>query len=110
MPGSFWRHSETTDPTSPDNGRPLPEAEIVADYVELALLGNRGDYPALPDTGWTPWLTDPRVIGVVFFALDGQPSFWGHTNWLAMTKTGVVLETYPPFKKLQLYNEKTEED
>jgi hypothetical protein len=37
-----WRHAETTDPTSPDNGRPLPNAGTVARFVDLALRGNGG--------------------------------------------------------------------
>jgi hypothetical protein len=95
-----WRHAETTDPTSPDNGRLLPDAETVARYVDLALRGNGGRYPDLPERGWTPWLTDDRVVGVIFFALDGYPAFWGHTNWLVLDSQGQVLGTYAPFERL----------
>jgi hypothetical protein len=95
-----WRHAETTDPNSPDNGRPLPDAETVARYVDLALHGNKGRYPDLPETGWTPWLADERVIGVVFFALNGHPAFWGHTNWLKLDPQGQVLGVYAPFEVL----------
>ena len=44
-----------------------------------------------------PWLDDPRVRGVVFFALDGHPDFWGHTNLLVLDQQGQVLDTYAPF-------------
>jgi hypothetical protein len=66
----------------------------------LALRGNAGHYPDLPEAGWTPWLDDPRVIGVVFFALDGHPSSWDHTNLLALDQQGRVLDTYAPFDLL----------
>jgi len=41
------------------------------------------------------------VIGVVFFALDGHPQFWGHTNLLALDQQGRVLEPYAPFDLLE---------
>jgi hypothetical protein len=97
-----WRHAESTAPTSPDAGRPLPDVETVAAYVDLALRGNEGRYPTLPNEGWTPWLTDDRIIGVVFFALDGHPAYWGHTNWLALDEQGQVLATYAPFDLLAI--------
>lgn len=89
-----WRHAETRDPDSPDNGRPLPDAAQMATYIDLALHGNNGRYSGYPQQGWTPWLDDPRVIAVVFFALDGMPSIWGHTNWLQIDQTGNILGTY----------------
>jgi hypothetical protein len=95
-----WRHAETTVLDTLDNGDPLPQAELVAQYVDLALRGNNGRYPDLPEAGWTPWLTDDRVLGVVFFALDGHPAFWGHTNWLVLDSQGGVLDTYAPFDLL----------
>ncbi len=95
-----WRHAETTDPTATDNGRPLPNAATVAQYLDLALHGNRGRYPALPEAGWTPWLSDPRVVAITPFALNGSPSEWGHTNWLALDGAGNVLGTYAPFELL----------
>jgi len=90
-----WRHAESTDPAAPDNGRPLPEAETAALYLDLAWRGNEGRYPDLPEAGWTPWGDDPRVIAVTPFALNGLPTLWGHTNWLALDETGAVLSTYP---------------
>jgi hypothetical protein len=92
-----WRHAESTDSSSPDDDRPLPDAETVAAYMDLALRGNDGRYPHLPEAGWTPWLTDPRVVAVVFFAFDGHPSLWGHTNWLLFDTKGQVSGTHAPF-------------
>jgi hypothetical protein len=95
-----WRHAESTDPGSTDNGRPLPDAMTIAQYLNLALHGNGGRYPEFPEEGWVPWLTDPRVVAVTPFALDGFPEEWGHTNWLALDSRGRVLHTYAPFDLL----------
>jgi hypothetical protein len=95
-----WRHVETTDPEATDNGRPLPDAVTTAKYLDMALLGNGDRYPDLPEEGWTPWLTDPRIIAVTPFALDGLPAEWGHTNWLALDSQGSVMGTYAPFELL----------
>jgi hypothetical protein len=95
-----WRHAEATDPAATDNGRPLPDALTVARYLDLALHGNRGRYPEWPSEGWTPWLSDPRVLAVTPFALNGDPAEWGHTNWLALDAAGKVLGTYAPFDLL----------
>ncbi len=95
-----WRHAESTDPAAMDNGRPLPDAEMVAQYLDMALYGNDGRYPAFPQAGWTPWLADPRVIAVTPFALNGVPAEWGHTNWLALNSEGDVLGTYAMFDLL----------
>lgn len=95
-----WRHAETTYPDSIDNGREWPDAETVAIYIDLALHGNNGRYPDLPEDGWRPWLDDERVQSVVFFALNGSPHEWGHTNWLQMAPDGTVRGTYPHFDLL----------
>lgn len=95
-----WRHAESTDPATTDNGRTLPNAITVAQYLDLALYGNGDRYAELPDDGWTPWITDPRVVAVTPFALDGFPSEWGHTNWLALDSSGRILHTYAPFDLL----------
>jgi hypothetical protein len=95
-----WRHTESADPTAPDNGGALLDAETVAQYMDLTLRGNNGRHPDLPETGWTPWLSDPRVTAVVFFAFDGHPSYWGHTNWLMLDQQGKILDTYAPFELL----------
>lgn len=88
-----WRHAES-------DGEALPDAEMVATYTDLTLRGNGGRYPEYPEDGWTPWLSDPRVALVTFFALDGLPAEWGHTNWLMLDAEGNVLGTYAPFELL----------
>jgi hypothetical protein len=96
-----WRHAESVDPGAVDGGEALPGAETVAIYLDLALRGNGGRYPEYPEEGWTPWLDDPRVVAVTFFALDGLPTEWGHTNWLVLDPEGNnVLDTYAPFDLL----------
>ena len=95
-----WRHAETSDPTTTDNGRLLPDALTVARYFDLAFYGNNGRYPDWPETGWTPWVADSRVMAVTPFALNGFPSEWGHTNWLALDAQGRILHTYAPFDLL----------
>ena len=74
--------------------------ELFGKALDLALYGNKGRYPDDPEVGWTPWMDDPRVVAVTPFALNGRPSEWGHTNWLALDSTGAVLDTYPPFDLL----------
>lgn len=78
-----WRHSQA----------PYPDTATAALYTELALWGNHGCYPALPDVGWTPLLEDSRVVAVNFFALDGHPAEWSHTNWLDMQADGTIAGT-----------------
>ncbi len=96
-----WRHAEASDPNATDSAPlPLPDAATVAAYLDLALRGNGGRYPLYPEDGWTPWLTDPRVVAVTPFALDGNPAEWGHTNWLVLDHDGTILGTYAPFEIL----------
>ncbi|MCB8980841.1 MAG: hypothetical protein H6657_25805 [Ardenticatenaceae bacterium] len=76
-----WRHSNPA----------YPAADLAADYLDLALRGNNGRYPQFPETGWTPWLDDARVVAITPFALDGNPAEWGHTNWLDMSTDGRIL-------------------
>lgn len=90
-----WRHLESTDPYSADNGRTWPEAQVVAQYLDLAFNGNHGRYPSAPDSGWTPWAQDERVLAVTPFALNGVPHEWGHTNWLQLDASGNVQGLYP---------------
>ena len=92
-----WRHAESADAAASDNGRAWPTIDTMADWIDLALNGNAGRYPQWPDTGWRPWRHDPRVRAVVFFALDGAPHEWGHTNWLELTAEGTILGVYPLF-------------
>lgn len=95
-----WRHSEAVDPASPDNSRPLPDAETVAIYFDLSLNGNPGTYPQYPVEGWTPWLDDPRIVAITPFALDGDPAQWSHTNWLILDPAGDILGVYAPYTTL----------
>jgi hypothetical protein len=89
-----WRHASVGS----EGAYPAPET--VAEYVDLALRGNGGRYPEYPEEGWTPWLDDPRVAAVTFFALDGFPAEWGHTNWLKLDAAGNVMGSYAPFDLL----------
>lgn len=94
-----WRHAESTLADALDGGE-WPDSATMAHYMDLALNGNQGRYPDWPETGWTPWLDDERVVAVVFFALDGNPAEWGHTNWLQVDSDGAILGTYAPFELL----------
>jgi hypothetical protein len=94
-----WRHAETADPGAGDSGG-FPDAETVAAYLDLTLRGNGGRYPDYPEEGWIPWLADSRVMGITFFALDGFPAEWGHSNWLVLDSAGNVLGAYAPFDLL----------
>jgi len=89
-----WRHAGAGSEEA------YPTPETVAKYVDLALYGNGGCYPEYPKEGWTPWLDDPRVVAVTFFALDGFPTEWSHTNWLSLDADGNVLGAYAPFDLL----------
>ncbi|NWF68565.1 MAG: hypothetical protein HXY40_05720 [Chloroflexi bacterium] len=96
-----WRHTESTDVNALDDAPlPLPDAVTVADYIDLAFYGNAGRYPQYPESGWTPWSADARVIAVTPFALNGLPAEWGHGNWLALDAHGAVLDTYAVFDRL----------
>jgi hypothetical protein len=94
-----WRHAESVDPDSLDAGL-YPDVETVAVYIDLTLYGNGGRYAEYPEGGWTPWIDDPRVVAATFFAFDGLPKEWGHTNWLVLSLEGQVLGTYAPFDLL----------
>lgn len=74
-----WRHAETVNPGAADGGDDLPDAATVAGYLDQA---------------WGVWGTDARVVGVVFFALDGNPAAWGHSNWLMVDERGRVVGRY----------------
>ncbi|GJM41366.1 MAG: hypothetical protein DHS20C20_16480 [Ardenticatenaceae bacterium] len=75
-----WRHS---DPA-------YPEATLATDYLDLALRGNNGRFTNFPETGWTPWLADERVVAITPFALAGNPAEWWHTNWLDIQPDGRI--------------------
>lgn len=75
-----WRHSQD----------PYPDLATTRRYIELALWGNQGCFPTVPTSGWIPLLEDSRVAAVIFFALDGHPTEWSHTNWLDMQADGQI--------------------
>ena len=85
-----WRYR--LDDTE-ENGLNYPTPSQVIAYLDLTLYGNQGRYPDLPNTGWTPWLADERVVAVTFFALDGHSDDWNHTTWLVMDEDGMPAET-----------------
>jgi hypothetical protein len=88
-----WRHDQHT-------------AEEVALYTELAYRGNKGRYPDLPETGWTPWFDDPRVLAVTPFALDGNPAEWEAFNWIELDADGAITGTRPVFDLMaRIHNE-----
>jgi hypothetical protein len=95
-----WRHRGSQDPRAKDQvNADVPDDRLGA-YVDLAFHGNNNRYPSLPATGWTPWNNDPRIIGVVLFALDGYPRDWGHTNWLDLDQPGNVVGVSPAFQQM----------
>jgi hypothetical protein len=96
-----WRHSETTVAAATDADHATLSAQQVADYFELAFLGNKdGRFTGYPQSGWTPWEDDPRIIGVIPFTLDGYPTDWGHSNWLMLDDHGLVQGVYPQYKRM----------
>ncbi len=92
---SGWRHAQTQDPEARDVVHAEVSFETMAAYLNLAFYGNAGRYPDLPEAGWIPWQQDPRVLGVVLFALGGYPRDWGHTNWAILDEGGQVIDLYP---------------
>lgn len=74
-----WRHSESIIASSGDELANLPTVSEVATYMSESL-----------DT----WQEDEQVKGAVFFAFDGHPEYWGHTNWLHIGEQGDVLGRY----------------
>lgn len=91
-----WRHAETAVATATDSGPgDLPATAVMATYLELALRGNTR-FENLPTHGWTPWLDDDRVAAVTFFAFNGRPIEWGHTNWLILDQNGRIQGNYFP--------------
>lgn len=70
---------------------PLDFNTEVNEYFDLALRGNNGRYAQYPQTGWIPWLDDPRILSITPFALDGHHDEWGHSNWLEMSRDDTIL-------------------
>lgn len=84
-----WRH-----PAGEQFGD-YPSLPTITTYLDLALYGNNNRYPEAPAGGWTPLLADKRVEAIIFFALDGNPVEWSHTNWLALDPQGHISPTNP---------------
>jgi hypothetical protein len=98
-----WRHASTQHFAARDSAQAELSDERLATFVDLAYHGNRGRYADLPDSGWTPWNDDARVLGAVIFALGGYPLDWGHTNWVLVDRRGSITGTYPFFERMSLW-------
>ena len=70
-----------------------PDVPNAAIYFDLALRGNGGRYPDLPEEGWTPWEPDDRVVAITPFAFNGDPARWDKFNWLELSDDGEILGT-----------------
>ena len=90
-----WRHSESTVSDSRDAGANYPDAETVAQYVDIALRG--AESPYAESVTWQPLLADERVTAIALFTLNGVPHEWGHSNWLQLDSDGNILGTYPAY-------------
>lgn len=84
-----WRHPAGTQFTH------YPTLPTITTYLDLALYGNNNRYPDAPAGGWTPLVSDNRVEAIIFFALNGNPTEWSHTNWLALDPQGHISPTNP---------------
>ena len=83
-----WRHAESQLPDALDNSPgDLPTANEMQQYVNDMLYE--------PELGL---MHDEGVRGVVFFALNGDPAEWGHTNWLLINSDGEIVG--PPYVSL----------
>lgn len=96
-----WRHAESTIFDALDISENYPDAEIVAQYVDMALRGTES--PFVETVTWQPLLADDRVEAIAFFALNGFPHDWGHTNWLQLNSDGAIIGTYPPYDLIANY-------
>lgn len=92
-----WRHEETTDPNSLDNGFGYPAAEQIAEFFDYAFRGSDSSYAEGLSPSITAWIDDERVLSVAPFALNGVPSEWGHTSLLKLDAEGNVMGTYAMF-------------
>ncbi|MDQ7024948.1 MAG: hypothetical protein Q9P01_10450 [Anaerolineae bacterium] len=90
-----WRHAESTNPDALDGGENYPDADLVAQYVDMALRGTES--PFAETVTWQPLLADERVEAIALFALNGVPRDWGHTNWLQLDSEGAIIGTYMPY-------------
>jgi hypothetical protein len=95
-----WRH--TSSAASPGDATHAEiTSDLLATYVDLAFNGNHGRYPSLPSTGWTPWDDDPRVLGAALFALDGDPRYWSHSDFIDVDIWGNVVGVDPAFNAIR---------
>jgi hypothetical protein len=92
-----WRHSDTQQPSSDAAGAGIP-AEQAARFLQLAFDGDSRLEPQ--EYTWSPWSSDPSVKAAVIFALDGEPSRWGHTNLVDLAPDGRVIGLKPQFASL----------
>jgi hypothetical protein len=91
-----YRHRETVDPRAGDKPVQELDALTIAAYLDAVIWGN-----ADPSrSGWTPLVDDPKIMGVVYFALAGDPRLWGHSALLRVDRSGRVLGTYPHYDLL----------
>jgi len=98
-----WRHN-AGDAASADYMAGYPSPKRAAQYLDMAMRGNvDGHHPDAPQDGWTPWLADERMVGVAYFALDGVPWEWSHTNLLMVAENGETLGTHPHYEVLAGY-------
>jgi len=98
-----WRHN-AGDADSADYMAGYPSPERAAQYLDMAMRGNLdGRYPDAPPEGWLPWLADERVVGVAYFALDGVPWEWSHTNLLIVAENGDILGAHAHYEVLAGY-------
>jgi hypothetical protein len=91
-----YRHRETVDPRASDKPAQELNTLTIAGYLEAAIWGNIESL----HSGWTPLADDPKIMGVVYFALAGDPRSWGHSALLQVDQAGRVLGTYPHYDLL----------
>lgn len=82
-----WRHRASQVPSGDSFGATLEPAQEAA-YIRQAFDGD----PNLDqqEYTWTPWARDPDVVTAALFALDGDPSRWGHTNLVDLRPDGSI--------------------
>ncbi len=93
-----WRHLESDEHSRDSQGVAISD-QAATERLLLALTGPGNGQSAI---GYTPWLSDPRVRAIVFFGFNGDPTYWGHSNWLRLDTTGKVWGAYAPFFALRL--------
>ena len=95
-----YRYRQALYPDSRDAGGAELDTVTAAAYIDMAIFGNDGRYPDAPRTGWAPLANASDVMGVIYFALAGNPGSWGHTNLLRVDESGQVVGTYPHYDVL----------